>query len=276
MKHRIRTALFMFSLVSFAAGLIEADVPIPFSLKRGIPEIEVIINDSIKASFVIDTGADHVYIDKTFAEKHGLLSGRTRAMRPTRGSIGSTEAKLFRVESLKFGEHAFTDISMVAIDLVSQIKDTSMGYPDGVLGSNFLRTIPLILDYVHYQIRFQALKKAAVSAIVPFELRRHFIIVNASINDSVKTKMILDTGSSYTIIAPGLAKRLGLAGNQSHNSIVNVTLDKEYTIDEVVVLIRDISELDADSEIGGIIGTTFLQESILFINWDSQELWFDH
>ena len=73
-----------------------------------------------------------------------------------------------------------------------------------------------------------------------------------------------------------MARSLGLAGNESHNSIVNVTLDKEYTIDEVVVLIRDISELDADSEIGGIIGTTFLQESILFINWDSQELWFDH
>ena len=276
MKQRIRTAFVVILIVSFAAGLIEADVPIPFSLKRGIPEIEVIINDSIKASFVIDTGADHIYIDKTFAEKHGLLSGRTQAMRPTRGAQGATEAKLFRVESIKFREHAFRDISMVAIDLVSQIKDTSMGYPEGILGSNFLRTFPFILDYVHYQIRFKDSKKAAVSAIVPFELHRHFIIVNASINDSVKTKMILDTGSSYTILTPDVARSLGLAGNESHNSIVNVTLDKEYTIDEVVVLIRDISELDADSEIGGIIGTTFLQESILFINWDSQELWFDH
>ncbi|MCH8027370.1 MAG: aspartyl protease family protein [candidate division Zixibacteria bacterium] len=276
MKHSIHTALVVILIVSFAAGLIEADVPIPFSLKRGIPEIEVIINDSIKATFVIDTGADHVYIDKTFAEKHGLLSGRTQPMRPTRGSKGVTESKLIKVESLKFGENAFRDISVVAIDLVSQIKDTSMGYPDGILGSNFLRTFPFILDYVHYQIRFQALRKAALSATIPIELRRHFIIVKVTINDSVKTKMILDTGSSYTILTPNVARSLGLAGNQSHNSLVNVTLDKKYTIKEVVFLIRDISEFGADSEIGGIIGTTFLQESVLFINWDSKELWFDH
>ncbi len=276
MKHNIRTALSIIFLVSFAAGLVEADVPIPFSLKRGIPEIEVIINDSVKASFVIDTGADHIYIDKTFAEKHGLLSGHMQPMRPTRGAQGATEAKLFSVESLKFGEHAFTDISMVAIDLVSQIKDTSMGYPDGILGSNFLRTFPFILDYVHYQIRFLDKRKLAVSTVVPFEMHRHFIIVMASINDSVKTKMILDTGSSYTILTPKLAKRLGFASNDSHNPLVNIALDNGYTIEEVVFLIRDISELGPDSEIGGIIGTTFLQESVLFINWDSKELWFDY
>lgn len=276
MKPSSHTALVVILIVSFAAGLVTAAEPIPFSLKRGIPEIEVIINDSIKASFVIDTGADHIYIDKTFAEKYGLLSGRTQAMRPTRGSKGSTEAKLFSIESLEFGDISFSDISVVAIDLASQIKDTSMGYPDGVLGSNFLRNFPLILDYVQLQIRFLDKRKSVVNAVVPFELHQHFIIVNASINDSVKTKMILDTGSSYTIIAPGLAKRLGLASNQSHNSLVNVTLDKEYTIKEVVFLIREISELGADSEIGGIIGTTFLQKLVLFINWDTKELWFDH
>ncbi|MCH9025330.1 MAG: retropepsin-like domain-containing protein, partial [candidate division Zixibacteria bacterium] len=134
MKHSIRTALVVILFVSFAAGLVVAAESIPFSLKRGIPEIEVIINDSIKASFVIDTGADHIYIDKTFAEKHGLLSGRTRPMRPTRGSKGSTEAKLFSVESLKFGDISLSDLSIVSIDLVSQIKDTFMGYTNGGLG----------------------------------------------------------------------------------------------------------------------------------------------
>ena len=257
-------------------GIAEASVPIPFSLKRGIPEIQVLINDSIKATFAIDTGADHVYVDKSFAKKHGLLSGRTQPMRPTRGAKSITEAKLISVESLKFANKAFSDLSMVAIDLVSQIKDTSKGYPDGVLGSNFLRNNPLVLDYVHYQIRFPDKRKSAVSTIARFELHRHFIIVNASINDSVKTKMILDTGSSYTILTPNLAKRLGLANNGHRESLVNVGLDKGHSVKNVVFLIRDIAELSGDLEIGGILGTTFLQESVLFINWNSKELWFDH
>ena len=273
MNHKIRTALFIISLVSIAASLVVAAESIPLSLKRGIPEIEVIINDSIKASFVIDTGADHIYIDMTFAEKHGLLSGRTQPMRPTRGAQGVSEAKLFNINKLELGDKAFSDLSMVAIDLVSQIKDTSKGYPDGVLGSNFLRNIPLILDYVHHQIRFPDSMKAAASMVVPFKLHQHFIIVNVSINDSVKTKMILDTGSSYTILTPNLAKGLGLSNNGHRKSIVNVGLDNRHSVKDVVFLIRDVPDLKGDLEIGGILGTTFLQKSVLFINWDSKKLW---
>ena len=261
MKHSIHTALVVILIVSFAAGLILAAEPIPFSLKRGIPEIEVIINDSIKASFVIDTGADHIYIDKTFAEKHGLLSGRTQPMRPTRGSKGSTEAKLFRVESLKFGDISLSDLSIVSIDLVSQIKDTSMGYPDGVLGYSFLKDYKIYLNYPESTLAFQDPDsidtKEKLVLRFPFTLVRHLITIDVEFNNGIKTKMILDLGSSYSILSTELAEKMRVSDS------INIEWMKfgNGVRTNPQFLIRDLSEFIgtlSDSSIEGVLGTSFL------------------
>ena len=297
MKHCIRTALVVIPLVSFAAGLVVAAESIPFSLKRGIPEIEVIINDSIKATFVIDTGADHVYIDKTFAEKHGLLSGRTQAMRPTRGSLGISEAKLFRVESLKFGDISLSDLSMVAIDLVSQIKDTSMGYPDGVLGYSFLKNYVIEIMYggqetfnkdiedsifAHPFIKFHKngfeLPNYFIFEEIPFEIERHLIIINATLNGLTTKRFILDLGSSYSLFSPNLVQELKLKNNSGYLSIDSIKLDAVLAKSENVrVLERDMGKLNhevANLNIEGVLGTTFLIDNYLFIDFSKKKIFF--
>ncbi len=280
MKHSIRAALVVILLVSFAAGLILAAEPIPFSLKRGIPEIEVIINDSIKASFVIDTGADHIYIDKTFAEKHGLLSGHMQPMRPTRGSIGSTEAKLFSVESLKFGDIFLSDLSIVAIDLVSQIKDTSKGYPDGVLGYSFLKNYQLSFDnYPRVWLSKDSIGyKNSIAMLydsVSFELQRHFIVVDVRINGTTDAKFILDTGSSYSIFSPELAIKLGYLDSSMAIIAESISLDDVAWRDSVVVLVRDISDVSEAIKnplIEGILGTSFLKGHSFIIDYSRRNL----
>lgn len=280
MKHSTRTVLFIISLVSFEAGLVTAAEPIPFSLKRGIPEIEVIINDSIKASFVIDTGADHIYIDKTFAEKHGLLSGRTQAMRPTRGSLGSTEAKLFSVESLKFGDISLSDLSIVAIDLVSQIKDTSKGYPDGVLGYSFLKNYQVCFaNYPRGWLSKDSIGYKNSNALlydsVSFDLERHFIVVDVRINGTTDSKFILDTGSSYSIFSPELAIKLGYLDSLMTITAESILLDDVAWRDSVVVLVRDISDVSEAIKnplIEGVLGTSFLKGHSFIIDYSRRNL----
>lgn len=243
------------------AGIPLASEPIPFSLKRGIPEIEVIINDTVKASFVIDTGADHVYIDKTFAEKHGLLSGNTQPMRPTRGSLGVSEAKLLKVESLRIGDESFSDFSMVAIDLVSQIKDTSLGYPDGVLGYSFLKDYKIFLNYPESTLAFQDPDsidtKEKLVLRFPFTLVRHLIAIDVKFNNGIKTKMIWDTGSSYSILSTELAEKMRVSDSISIEWVMfgsGVRSNPQF-------LIRDLSEFIgtlSDSSIEGVIGTSLL------------------
>ncbi len=250
--------------------------PIPFSLKRGIPEIEVIINDSIKATFVIDTGADHIYIDKTFAEKHGLLSGRTQAMRPTRGSIGSTEAKLFRVENLEFGDISLSDLSMVAIDLVSQIKDTSMGYPDGVIGYSFLKNYKTLINYHELVVSFYDEDSIDTFGyiVLPTSMKfdRHLILVTASFNRRAVTRLILDTGSSFSILSPFFAEKHDLINSTSIDVAIVGGIDWETKF-----LLRDIFSNESAFDLhqtNGILGTTFLLGRTLIIDYQKETVSF--
>ena len=248
---------------------------IPFSLKRGIPEIEVIINDSIKASFVIDTGADHIYVDKAFAAKHGLLSGPTQPMRPTRGAKSITEAILFRVKNLEFGDKTFSDLSVVAIDLTSQIKDTSKGYPDGLLGYSLLKNYLVELNYIDSIVVFKtgdSIETISAVARVPFVLNRHLIVLNTLIGDSVNAKMILDTGSSYSQICNGLAQKLNVTCSQSVNI---VSLFSKKITSNVLTLVRDLGEVVTsvnDKQIEGILGTTFLFDRHLIIDYKNSKV----
>lgn len=282
MNHKIRIALFIISLVSFAAGHLEAAESIPFSLKRGIPEIEVVINDSIKATFAIDTGADHLYIDKTFAEKHGLLSGPTQPMRPTKGAESITEAKLFNVESLEFGDRAISDLSMVAIDLVSQIKDTSKGSPDGVIGYYFLKDFNLELDYKKKRLRILS-DYSEISLIerveqVPFSSSRHLIIVEAKVNGSIAGNFILDTGSSYTILTPEFAALLGFSEKEDKVTVKNFLLGHKILTANVKSLVRNIDlyrlRIGDNKTVDGILGTTFLVDRHFIIDYQKKELLF--
>jgi predicted aspartyl protease len=135
-----------FILLTIAVGIFAE--PIPFSLKRGIPEIEVIINDSVKATFAIDTGADQIYIDKTFAEKHGLLSGGKMPVRPVAGIDEKAEAFQVFIRSMEAGGVTQNVVGAIILDLSSVLKDTSAGLPDGVLGYSFLKSRRFLLSYI--------------------------------------------------------------------------------------------------------------------------------
>ncbi len=249
--------------------------PIPFSLKRGIPEIEVIINDSVKASFIIDTGADQIYIDKNFAEKHGLLSGGKMPVRPVAGIDVKAEAFQIFLRSLTVGDLNQNIVAAVVIDLPLILKDTSSGFPDGVLGYSFLKNRRFLLDYIDSTIEFtiddSALTKTK-SVPIPFVLNRHLIVVNTEINDSADAKMILDTGASHSLLSPALAKILNV---KDSSEVAKIKLAGRVTTANVKVLVRDISGIAAPVKniaIAGMLGTSYLLGRRLIIDYPNNQL----
>ena len=249
--------------------------PIPFSLKRGIPEIEVIINDSIKATFAIDTGADQVYIDKTFAEKHGLLSGGKMPVRPVAGIDEKAEAFQIFLRSLKVGGLNQTVVGAVVIDLPFVLRDSSLDLPDGVLGYSFLKSRRFLLNYIDSTIEFtinDSVMAETKSAQIPFVLIRHLIVVNTEINDSVDAKMILDTGASHSLFSPALAKLLSVPDS---SLIANIELAGRVTTANVKIFVKDISAILAsikNDKIAGVLGTSFLQGRRLIIDYPNNQL----
>ncbi|HEX2897293.1 MAG TPA: aspartyl protease family protein, partial [candidate division Zixibacteria bacterium] len=169
--------------------------PIPFSLKRGVPEIEAFINDSIKATLIFDSGADQVYLDRAFADSNNLLFGTKLPVRPTMGIDQKVEAFQIFLKSLKVGSKNQKLVNTVIIDLHAIIKDTSQGIPDGVLGNSFLNNKQIYLNYVDSTLELvenDSLFAGQKAAVIPFIRNRHLITLNATINDSVDAKFILD------------------------------------------------------------------------------------
>ena len=270
----LKSVIFVtFISLTTAAGLFAE--PIPFSLKRGIPEIEVTINDSIKSIFAIDTGADQIYIDKAFAVRHGLLSGGRMPVRPVAGIVEKSEAFQIFLRRFQAGEVIQNNVAAVVLDLQAVVKDTSSGLPDGVAGYSFLKSRRLLLDYVALTVEFSLDDSALTetkSAQIPFALNRHLIVVDAEINDSVEAKMILDTGASYSLLSPALAKKLNL---KSSSEVSKIKLAGRVTTANVKILVRDLStlaDLVKNAEIAGVLGTSYLLGRRLIIDYPNNQL----
>lgn len=106
-------------------------------------------------------------------------------------------------------------------------------------------------------------------AYAPLQIRGHVAIVQARLNNSVYVNLIVDTGASFTVISPAVAKDLGIdieddlptASFQTANGIISapiVTLDsieiKGMEVRGLTASVQDISP-----EVSGLLGLNFLQ-----------------
>ena len=193
--------------------LFAAAVEVPFYPDRGLVEVEVLIDGRVKGRFGIDTGADRLYIDDDFAKKHGFSKLGGPPPRLVVGVDGSSAVSWVELRSLRVGDERLYNQRAAAIDLGALIKDKSRGYPDGLMGHETLRRFYVTVDYPQHLLQMRMEEPETFTTkkyvSVPFEIKRHFILVEAVLNDSVTASMILDYCASYTLAgrAPGSACR---------------------------------------------------------------------
>ena len=257
-----------------------AGVEIPFHPERGLVEVEVLIDGRIKGRFGIDTGADRLYIDDEFAKKHGLSQVGGPPPRQVVGVHGSSAVSWVELRSLKVGGERLYNLRAAAIDLRALIKDTSRGFPDGLIGHEVLRRFYVTVDYPHQLMEMRMEEPEVFSTqkyvSVPFEVNRHFILVEAVFNDSVKAPMILDYCASYTAITSDLAARLGAPAEEGSRSIIeSMRLEDKVTSDDVVVIVRDMQNLKKSAgrtRFDGILGAGFLYRHKITIDYKRNEI----
>ncbi len=93
--------------------------------------------------------------------------------------------------------------------------------------------------------------------------------VHATLNGNVRGLFLLDTGASYCVITPDLARRLGLADGPGHvelhtaNGVVRAPLVRLATVDVGGQRARDVDAVvhaAVAPPLDGIIGLSFLNE----------------
>ena len=115
---------------------------------------------------------------------------------------------------------------------------------------------------------------------VPFNLYDHLILVEVTINGSKPVSMILDYCASYTSITPELAERLELnSTNGSLSVLKEVKIGDGATGRNIQAVVTDLGSITYKQrglDIEGIIGTSFLFQHKITVDYTRQRIYFLH
>ncbi|MEW5995238.1 MAG: retropepsin-like aspartic protease [Candidatus Zixiibacteriota bacterium] len=277
-----RLAIALSHLLLTATAL-AAGVEIPFDPVRGLVEVPVVIDGRVKGTFGIDTGADRLYIDSSFAHENGLTSVASPPQRAVVGVDGVSEASFVKLRSLRLGKEGLYNITATAIDLTQIIKDRRLGMPDGLIGYDILRRFFVTVDYPKRMLRLDVSPppftrgSADAFPFIRYRSERHMIVVEATLNDSIRVPMALDYCASYTTLSPSLASRLALdPSKDGPQKVDRVSLEGLSDAQDVLVVVADLSRFKKavkGSTIDGIIGASFLYRHKFTIDYKAERIY---
>lgn len=272
----------LFIHLIFLASFFRADSlqakSLPFDPMRGLVEVDVIINGHAKGKFGVDTGADFLYIDKTFVEKNNLKLENKQPRRSVTGVDGSSEVFAFNLRSLKIGDERLYNLDASVIDMSKIINDKRRGIPDGLIGYDVLQRFYVTVDYPNRSLELDMSEPSFIRNskidMVPFKFKRHFILVDVTLNDSITVPMILDYCASQVFISSRLADRLGF--NSKRENISKVSLDEKVITKDVNTVIIDYTKLKKGIkgiEFEGILGASFLYRHKITVDYKRKRIY---
>lgn len=254
---------------------------VPFDPSRGIVEVPVTINGAVIGKFGVDTGADRLYVDKTFAAKHELPI-RKRSGKTVVGVDGQSEAAAVDLRSFDFAGNSLHDITATIIDIDALVKDKRFGHPDGLIGYELLQRCYVTVDYESKTIDLQMeepgfLQQEVSFEIIPFDVQYHFILVDALLNDSVEARFILDYCASFTTITREIADLLGLKQDAPKGHTVSTfSVGSELSSSNVRVLVDDLTNLKervGEIKIDGLLGANMLFRHKITVDYKRERLY---
>jgi predicted aspartyl protease len=266
MKCPLIAEIVILGAILLSVGALVRSAELPFDPSRGLVEVEVLIDGRVKGRFGIDTGADRLYVDRTFATDNDLVLSDKSSERLVVGMGGATEATPISFRSLRIGDAPLYNLQAYAIDISALTTGDPRVHPDGLIGFSVLRNFLVTIDYPHRTMALRTGEPADVararSQNVSFDLAGHMIIVEAVFNDSIAAPMLLDYCASYTTITRSLAERLHVESDDGAIVVLEkVDLQGLLIADNVTVHVTDMSSLTANLREGdfeGLLGGSFL------------------
>jgi len=268
-------------LISFLPFTIWAQA-ISFDPQRGLVEVKVILDGQVKGTFGIDTGADRLYIDKTFAQENQLTFRQPIPQRKIVGLEGTSKAYAVSLRSLRIGgDISLYNLRATAIDIRQLVNDSTGNIPDGLIGYEILRRFYVKVNYPQRKMELLSFEPDFLRGkryfTIPFKQYQHLILVNVTFPNDMTASMILDYCASQTTINSSLAKKLGINSEKSENVIVSeMTLGESVTSKNVPVLIRDYPQFKksvARAQFDGVLGYSFLSHYVITVDYKRHRIY---
>ncbi len=259
-----------------------AATTIPFDPSRGLVEIPVTINGKITGHFGIDTGADKLYLNRSFALQNDLIPPQTPANGHASGISGKSQAQDIAVGSLKIGDEAtLMNVQGSVIDLDALSQGSSGNNPDGLIGFDVLRQFYITIDYPAQSIEMRTDSPRYLDGrayhTITFKPYRHLIMVDVTIN-GVTVPMALDYCSSYTIISTELAAKLGLSFDPANPfvQLAHTSLTDDVQSSDVMAVVMSMDEYRhsyPQLDIQGLLGGSFLQSHVITVDYRANHIY---
>jgi predicted aspartyl protease len=190
----------------------------PFATMRHTILVHAVLNHQEPVILLLDTGATRTLLTPDIARRLGI-SPEPDAPRSSMVTLGSKEGQLplIRLASLAVGDAAVEDLHVGVCTTLPHAP-----FIDGLLGGDFLKHFTLRLDYARSRLQLlppdtpdtsspsATSPPTAVLSTMPTEVIDNHMLVQAMLNHTEPVTLLLDTGTTYTMLTPETARRAGL------------------------------------------------------------------
>lgn len=116
-------------------------ITIPVTKIGGSMVVQVLLNNSVDAHLIVDTGATMTVISYDLGIELGLLSGSDVSLNTVNTAGGSVQVSMTKVGTMQVGAAKASNVAVAIHDLPDGISGVS-----GLLGMSFLRNFEVTLD----------------------------------------------------------------------------------------------------------------------------------
>ncbi|MFZ5979209.1 MAG: aspartyl protease family protein [Candidatus Zixiibacteriota bacterium] len=261
-------------VIVLSTALLYGRVSVPFDPSRGLVEVEVTIDGRINGRFGIDTGADHLYVDKTFADKNRLVYYDEMDNRQIVGVAGRATGNYASLRSLAIGDERLYNLRAIVTDLATLAGPSAGAPPDGLIGFDVIRRFYVTVDYPNNRLELNQGEPALIRdhdyISIPFRESGHLILVKVTFDDDISAVMLLDFCASYSTVSNHLAGRLGLRQHtRDIQTLSEISLGSGVTGRDVRVIAMDVAQGPGNDHgaYEGIIGASLLYRYKITIDY---------
>ncbi|MBS1657205.1 MAG: aspartyl protease family protein [Chitinophagales bacterium] len=269
-------------------------IVIPIKRVQNLMMVEATI-DGQEGNFILDTGAPHLVLNKTYFRR-GKLSDGTSAAGIT--GAGSTVYHLL-IDSLVISGLSYHNVDADLVNL-GHLEDSKGVQIFGLLGANLFNELEMEIDIRSNTLTLHRLDKDGnrrsgsgnISSVpdlkLPLEVMNNIIFINGAVAGK-KLRFCLDTGAETNVLSNAsgnkvleqfeLQSRAALAGSGVQKLDVLSGRLKELTLgagkfSNVPFILTSLAQLQQvyGISLDGIVGYDFLSRGLVSINIEKKEL----
>ena len=258
--------------------MIYSNIEIDFTLLNGIVLIPSTV-DTEHGYLIFDTGAMKTALHKKYFSN---VQGKELEVAKFNGDIKSEQtdtASEVTIHSLSFSDVALTDRSAMLMDL-SYVEDSLSAFdPDvrilGTMGIDIISGFSVIMDYEKGRIVLNPSCRFAKYTCVPMKTEPQPII-DIEISGE-KYSFVLDTGANTCLLGAALQNRLTVQPVKDDPGIFMIpSLSLQgHSYSDVVSVFADISAIQSQISVDGIIGYQILLSQRTYFDFSNQRLYLE-